>query len=811
MTANLAAEQRAKHLSIKSADSAPPQQPLSWTESYFIWSALNGTSGFTCYGLNVEGANGTAGAQIVLYPWQGGQANELWSYESDQFVTNLNSNLVLGIGDPVQGLPGSNYIVLVENTGDASQYWNVDPVTGMINNAQNTNLYLNVMGNQLNAGTNLITFTAQPGATNEMFAILPAWATGIQRSSSFQYFMNGLSQQPDGINPFVLTVQDGNNPLGVGLEALGSKPSNQMWQLTANGQMLSSYGSGNVLELGPQIDEGWAVQVDHQQSPTTNNQHWSGMPQSQNLLDNWQVSQSIYVPGGSPYGNPTPVLQSPPSNPDPGFLWYPMPSNPLDSIIIQPPQAFPFFTGGQLAAYQAANELLGFGQGDTPDFRGQYLNVGPSTTNPGLNANIATLQNNGAPPNVSDSDWKTVVGVLNNEVTMVLAVQLLFANYNLWHMAQFADDGVILGGLVTDAQMETTQKLNPVGVTIAQGALYTALSAIPEVGGVLGNVINTAISAALATGQASTTPFQSTVSTLYHDLSQQLMSISGQATLMETAILSDWGKLQAVYPLTNLSSNDPASLSASALAEQNLLANTTTGYKIAAMQMLLPTKYQIYVYAESDNSPIDGIPSYAQYVAQDPSTGNFKKYWIADSTSWQATPSETCMSTDIWGNNVSQEDFFGCAKGWGFAICFVKGFVVSSDSDIVITITNQTANLLTVQGSVEGGEGGGSMAGPWSGMLYPYASLTLAATPCEHCDVLSVDFHIYDPKISTENTVGFFTATVAMPMGFSAITPTVSRQSSNNGYVFSTPLCNHGSEAAAHEFAGSVQVGVYLG
>jgi hypothetical protein len=99
------------------------------------------------------------------------------------------------------------------------------------------------------------------------------------------------------------------------------------------------------------------------------------MPQSPHVLDNWHLSQSLYVPGGSPYDNPTPVLQSPSSNPDPGFLWYPMPSNPLDRIIIQPPQAFPFFTGGQLAAYQAANELLGLGQGDTPDFRGQYLNV----------------------------------------------------------------------------------------------------------------------------------------------------------------------------------------------------------------------------------------------------------------------------------------------------------------------------------------------------------------------------------------------------------------------------------------------------
>jgi len=807
MTANLAVEQRAKHLSTNSAYSTPPQQPLSWTEFYFIWSALNGTSGSTCYGLNVEGANGTAGAQIILYPWQGGQANELWSYESDQFVTNLNSNLVLGIGDPVQGLPGSNYIVLVENTGDASQYWNVDLVTGMINNAQNTNLYLNVMGNQLNAGTNLITFTAQPGATNEMFAVLPAWATGIQPSPLFQYFMNGLSQQSEGINPFVLTVQEGNNPLGVGLEALGSKPSNQMWQLTTDGRMLSSYGSGNVLEVGAQVSGVWGVQVDLQQNPTTNGQHWSGMPQSQNLLDNWHLSQSLYVPGGSPYDNPTPVLQSPPSNPDPGFLWYPMPSNPLDSIITQPPQAFPFFTDGQLAAYQAANELLGFGQGDTPDFRGQYLNVGPSTVNTDLTDNIVTLRSSPTPGNVSDSDWNTVIGVLANEVTMVVAVQTLFSNYNLWHMAQFADNGTILNGLVADAQMEQTQQVNAVGVAIAQGALYTALEAIPVVGGVLGNVINTAINAALAGGQASTSPFLSAVSTLYHDLSQQLMSISGQATLMETAILSDWGKLQAVYPLTNLSGNDPASLSASALGEQNLLETTTKGYSISAMQMLLPVKYQIYVYAENNQNSVDGIPPYAQYVSPEPENGVYKKYWIADSTSWQSTPSETCMNTDIWGNGVLQEDFFNGVKGWGFARCYP--FQVQPGSNpgvdcngLVITITNQTPNALTVNASPNNGQGV-TVNGPSSQTMQPYGSVTFIGY---YVSGLAIDITITDPNLGTDS-VAKFTAHQHL-CGMAAGDVSVDPPSTSMGYKLTSPICNSGS--ALYGFPGTVQIGICL-
>ena len=803
MTANLAAEQPAK-----SAESTS-QSPITWTESYFIWSALNGDSGATCYGLNVADASGTLGAQIILYPWQGGQANELWSYESDQFVTNLSSNLVLGIGGAVPGLPeGCNYIVLVEKGTDGSEYWNVDPVTGMINNAKYPDLYLNVMGGQLQAGANLITYAAQPGAKNEMFAVLPAWAAGIQPSTSFQYFMNGLSQQQDGLNPFALTVQEGDTPLGVGLAALGSEPANQMWQLTTDGRMLSLYGSGNVLAVGAQLDGVWGVQVDLQQIPTTNGQQWSiGTSQSPQVLDNWQLSQSLYVPGGSPYDSPTPVLQSPPSNPDPGFIWYPMPANPLDSIITRPPQAFPFFTGGQLTAYQAANELLGFGQGDTPDFRGQYLNVGPYIPNTDLTTDISTLENSPTPPNVLDCDWTAVVKVLANEVPMVLAVQTLFANYNSWYLWQFAGKGAILPGLITDAQMDD-QNVNAVALAIAQGALYTALEAIPEIGGVLGNVVNTAINAAVASRQASTTPFKSTVSTLYHDLSQQLTNIGGQATLMETAILSDWGKLQAVYPLTILASNDPSSLSASALGEANLQVQTLRGYSISAMQMLLPAKYQIYEYAENNQYAVQGIDSWNQYVSPNRENGVYKKFWIADSTSSQSTPSQTCMQTDIWDNGVSKDDFFNGVKGWGFARCYP--LLVQPDSNagvdcngLVITITNQTPKAFTVNASPNSGQGI-TVNGPSTKTLQPYGSVSFIGY---YTSGLAIDVTIMDPNLPGSDSVASFTAHQNECL-LAGADVTVDPSSASAGYQLTTPVCNSGSYA--NKCPGALQIGIYL-
>jgi hypothetical protein len=60
--------------------------------SVFIWSALS-SEAQRSYGLNVSGCDNWAGAQIILYPWTGGAANELWTLDSDNhLITNMNPN-----------------------------------------------------------------------------------------------------------------------------------------------------------------------------------------------------------------------------------------------------------------------------------------------------------------------------------------------------------------------------------------------------------------------------------------------------------------------------------------------------------------------------------------------------------------------------------------------------------------------------------------------------------------------------------------------------------------------------------------------
>ncbi len=77
--------------------------------------------------------------------------------------------------------------------------------------------------------------------------------------------------------------------------------------------------------------------------------------------------------------------------------------------------------------------------------------------------------------------------------------------------------------------------------TIVQGAIYTTLSAIPVFGSVLGNVVQTAMNAALGIGTISPDPFELAYSDLWGTLSSNFEALLAMTGQQEQAILSDWG------------------------------------------------------------------------------------------------------------------------------------------------------------------------------------------------------------------------------------------------------------------------------
>ncbi|QHN03249.1 ricin-type beta-trefoil lectin domain protein [Granulicella sp. WH15] len=787
---------------------------MTWTGSYFVWSALNGYSGDTSYGLNVQGAVASAGTPIILYPWGGGQPNELWQYTNNQFVSNLASNLVIGFGTPLPDSPGNYNLALVEqNLNDPSQMWNVDAATGLITNVQYPDLYMNVSGDELTANAAIITYSLQEGNSNEIWTLVPAWAAPPAGAAStpmptWCYIQSGLSPyENDDIIPYLLTIQ-GSTPVQGNQVILETFSSNsapmQMWQFASDQRILCLQGPANALTLGASSsDGGWEVTVNSQKSPVSDGQRWNLGGEAANQIENVQVSQSLVVAGGSsepvsPVGEPLVEVVAGTANLS--YDWYAIPSNPLDAILAQAPVPFPAFTGDQLIAYQYINQRLGLGTGDTPDLRGQYLN---STNYMLFGIWWSDILSYDPPTGVSEEDWDVVVNQLGAEITDVSAVQTVFSNYVAWHNAQFADNGTVLNGLIDRAQMEQSASTSGIGLALAQGALYTVLEAIPVVGNVLGNVVNTVITAALAAQTVSPTPFQVAVSELWSELSQTFLALFGQAALVETIILSDWGKLQATYPLTQLAQGAPGSLSADALSNANLLSTSTTGYTIAAMQILLPAQFQIYVYQDDNDDPVDDIPAFAQMIL--PAGNNlWTKYWIANSTDWDLYPAKNSLQNDVWDNGVATWDFFTGANGWGFAICYVYDFVVEGYDAVVVNVTNQTGNLLTAQVSITGG-----VIKQAPGTISPYMSSSFAANADGTLNP-TLNFEIFDPNISTETAVASFTAVQPLA-GSTGGWPTVSNQSTNNGYSFSNPICNQAAIQGIFKdgYPGAVQISLY--
>jgi len=278
--ATLAKAPQRKAASGKSSDTT---QQLTWTGSYFVWSSLSGSSGNVSYGLNAEGGTPTAGTSIILWPWGGGQPNELWQYSGNQFVSNLSDSLVIGLGDSVPGDSGNYYLVLVQqDLEDLTQIWNVDESTGLITNAQYPDLYINASG--VPPGVYITTNSLQAGSPDEIWALVPAWAAPPAGTPStpvptWCFIQSGLSPyENDQVTPYVLTIQgtapvEGNNVI---LEALSSNSAPlQMWQLTSGPRVLALQGPANALTLGPNCsDNVWEVTVNSQQNPVTNMQHW---------------------------------------------------------------------------------------------------------------------------------------------------------------------------------------------------------------------------------------------------------------------------------------------------------------------------------------------------------------------------------------------------------------------------------------------------------------------------------------------------------------------------------------------------------
>ena len=777
--------------------------PQGW---FYIHTNLLDSVGRICVA-NVEAANASPGTQIILWPFQPNAYNTLWQFNGNPDNTAYGT-ITTALGKQTLVLDASyvapnTWVVLNSPNGNSSQQWTFDPDTGTFSNQNG--LVLDIAGGSAQSGAWLsIDVSAQTSSQQWSIvypqSFVPTWS----------YIQSGLTTDPS--NPLVATIQAGTS--NVVLSSLQTGSASQLWQITPDGRILSATEDNPVMTLGSPLGGGEnGNYIITAPSPLNTDSTLQWIFNDQNMFINASSGLALNVQGSSANQNTPLITYAVQSGPPNDEVWAINPASTMTGIMALPPLPLPAFPGDQETAYTTICQQLVPPLLPVPDLRSQYTNNAVN-----LSPYLSQILNMPHPPSgIQQADWNTVVAQLTEEITAAMNIQALFSNYFGFHTAMFADKGVTLAKLITDAGMDqggNTMNVGGIVLSVFEGVLYTGLEAVPGVGAaakvcaVLGNVMVAGINIGMSTanrggGSISPDPFQVAVSDLEGQLSGNFEALLTAMSNMEETILTDWGKMQATY--SAIFSTGPDSLAWPSNLTASLVTNAMPGYTISVMQMLLPAKYQIFQYqANDDDSPLTDQYSSAQWV-QSIGNNTWNKYWIATPGNWNEYPSDEAMQ-DVWNASASQSDFFQGLAGWGFARCYPSKQGPSPGVDcngLVITITNQTPNPLTVNASPNSGQGV-TVNGPSSQTLQPYGSVSFIGY---YTTGLAIDIAITDPNLAASSPVATFTAHQHECVA-AAGDVWVDSTSKSMGYQLTTPICNSGS--LANSFPGTVQIGICL-
>jgi hypothetical protein len=767
--------------------------PQGW---FYIQSNLTDSIGRTCVA-NVEAANASPGAQIILWPFQPNAYNTLWQFNSNPDNTGYGTiTTALGTQDLVLDTwyeaPNTWVVLNSPNKNSSSQQWTFDPSTGTFSNQDG--LVLDIAGGSAQSGA-WLSMDASAQKSSQQWSLvspqvfMPTWS----------YIQSGLTEHQK--KPLVVTIQEGTS--NVVLSSVQRNSSNQLWQITPDGRILSATEGNPVITLGPQLGEGqngnYLVTAP---SPAQTDSTLQWIFNDQNMFINASNGLALNVEGSSTNENTPLITYAVQSGPPENEVWLISPASPLTNIMAMPHVGFRDFTGDQETAYTSICKYF-----KVKNLRHEYPNLSVD-----IGATYLTPLESGkvtCPPppqgvNLADwiADWSSVVDQLTKELTAATDIRALFTQYNSFHGLLFPDQSSTLANLIADVGLSTGSDSPNVGgiiLSVFEGVLYTALEALPGPAAVLGNVIAEGINIGMSVanssgGSISPDPFQVAASDLQKQLNGSFEALLTTIGNMEEAILKDWGKMKATHKA--IRSTGPDSLAWPANLTGNLVNAAKPGYTISVMQMLLPTKYQIFQYQANDDSAVSGPDSIAQWV-QSIGNNTWNKYWIATPGNMNEYPTDQAMQ-DVWDAGVTESDFFQGLAGWGFARSYPFHPQTASspgvgDAGFVITITNQTPNPLTVNASPNDGQGI-TVNGPSSQTLQPYGSVTFIGyyTGAGLSSNLAIDIDITDPNLAGADSAAKFTA-------HRNDSVTVDSIVIGMGYQLTSPICNSG-----------VQIGICL-
>lgn len=270
------------------------------------------------------------------------------------------------------------------------------------------------------------------------------------------------------------------------------------------GSLMLGYGATEaVFDLGYLPSWYTAIYLDQSNSPTGDNscfEQWSYDIKTAQLTN-------CYT-GGLLNGPSAPANQ-----------WYTLPNYELEQIVTGPNSSpsFPTGTANEQNAYNWVSQQIGdsgtcsvaVGIGpnqQTLDFSGVRCEYNNKNFNPAqTQLNIDNLMYPSTTPNpyFAPSDLAAVQTQLNSELTYVGDVAAFLGNVKTVMATVFWENGNTLTKVVADLGVSDNARPHAVAAEIAEGAVYTALSALGGIDAVAANMIQTAIDTARSHSPAS--------------------------------------------------------------------------------------------------------------------------------------------------------------------------------------------------------------------------------------------------------------------------------------------------------------------
>lgn len=576
-----------------------------------------------------------------------------------------------------------------------------------------TPLVLNVANNTAAGAENIILWPQQPNSRNELWEYTQS---GQFVSAVGDYWYNTFTSPKSPAQPMVISM--------VPDTGIVSEPS-QAGTLEGGGDKFQQWNSTPVCPTA-QCDRGAPIQ-------------------------NKLTGGYLYAPSGAE-GTPVTLASTSQSQ------WVFWPPRTVQRILNQTNEPFPTFSGGERAAYDYISAKIGYGtnsccyEGQGTQCTGGQSLTGVRCQYRSLDAGLATIQGNmnnlKQPSAVSTPDWRNTKLQLNTELTDADEVQSLYGQYDKFYTNVFLDNQDLLNLMISDASITAAEESTTMaqGKTIAllEGVLYTAIEGFGGLfsGGVaagigaIGNLMETGINGALASGTVSNQNFQTAVSTLWSQMLIDFDNIQIATSQNATSILEDWGRLKAVSAL--IRSTGPDSLALTETIEAQLETALQPGFEVAAMKILLPAKYALVPLPQTITENL------IQYVADPPPSydylqtsfnGNDQTYNFSAITSGaneghfvEPYPGQAAIQNDLLNNGVSQQALFNNLNGWTFPLSWTTWeapiATPTGCESLLVSVINQTPNnlLLFLTGNH------GSQFGDTLRSLLPYATEVVGLT-----------------------------------------------------------------------------------